>query len=416
MPNFDFSPEFGKDEQLTDTGKKEFNMNKSSLFSKLPALLAFSALAVFAQQEQPQSQPPAEPQNPQKAEFMLGPRLSIGLNNFSTGYSEVDKEMKVKTGLGFGVGLALSIPILDSDLLTFNPELNFLYRKLFGYTDPGIGVEFLDGKAEVDMTEFAASIPAILRYNLGKIYLAGGVQLDIPFNAEFVFEEDGRKASLGFKKRAAFDFGAVVGLGYNIKERVSADFRWVKGLTKPSKDDKKSSFDQFGIGITYLFSLPKPEVKCECSEPAPVPEPEPELEQKLEVLNSQNVEVYKDERGTVLSMSDILFESGKAELKEELKINLTELAGILKSFLTESYVVVEGHTDNVGTAEFNQTLSEQRAAAVLQFLMDRGIDGSKLKSVGHGLTKPIADNSTAEGRAKNRRVELVITKNPNQEQ
>jgi TonB family protein len=77
--------------------------------------------------------------------------------------------------------------------------------------------------------------------------------------------------------------------------------------------------------------------------------------------------------------------------------------------LTESNVEVEGHTDNVGNAESNKKLSEQRAKAVMDYLISRGVEASRLKSVGYGLVKPVADNSTEEGRAKNRRVELVIS-------
>ncbi|MDR3002091.1 MAG: OmpA family protein [Fibromonadaceae bacterium] len=110
-------------------------------------------------------------------------------------------------------------------------------------------------------------------------------------------------------------------------------------------------------------------------------------------------------------MSDILFETGKADLKNELKENLAAIGAILQSLLTESKVTVEGHTDNVGSEEFNQRLSEQRANAVMQYLIERGIDGARLEAVGHGFSRPIADNATDEGKAKNRRVELIIRDN-----
>jgi outer membrane protein OmpA-like peptidoglycan-associated protein len=133
-----------------------------------------------------------------------------------------------------------------------------------------------------------------------------------------------------------------------------------------------------------------------------------EADKKLESLRSKTISVYKDARGTILSMSDILFETGKANLKEELKLNLAEIAAILKSLLSESKIEIEGHTDNVGSAATNQKLSEQRANAVMQYLVERGVDQKQLKAVGYGLTKPIADNKTKEGKAKNRRVELII--------
>lgn len=133
-----------------------------------------------------------------------------------------------------------------------------------------------------------------------------------------------------------------------------------------------------------------------------------EAEKKLEAMRSKTISVYKDARGTILSMSDILFETGKANLKPELKENLAAVGAILQSLLSESDVTIEGHTDNVGSADFNQKLSEQRASAVMQYLIDRGVVATRLTSVGYGLTKPIAPNDTEEGRAKNRRVELVI--------
>lgn len=133
-----------------------------------------------------------------------------------------------------------------------------------------------------------------------------------------------------------------------------------------------------------------------------------EAEKKLESLASKTISVYKDARGTILSMSDILFETAKADLKPELKENLAAIAAILQSLLSESSVIVEGHTDNVGSAQLNNFLSEQRANAVQNYLVERGVDRARLKAVGFGFSRPVADNGTEEGRAKNRRVELII--------
>ncbi|MDR2583616.1 MAG: OmpA family protein [Fibromonadaceae bacterium] len=133
-----------------------------------------------------------------------------------------------------------------------------------------------------------------------------------------------------------------------------------------------------------------------------------EAQKKLDALNSKAISVFRDARGTILSMSDILFETGKADLKQELRENLSAIGAILQSLLTESLVIVEGHTDNVGSADFNQKLSEQRAHAVMQYLIERGVAANRMKAIGYGLTKPVADNKTKEGQARNRRVELVI--------
>jgi len=133
-----------------------------------------------------------------------------------------------------------------------------------------------------------------------------------------------------------------------------------------------------------------------------------DAQKKLDALKSKEIKVFRDARGTILSMSDILFEIGKADLTPKLRENLSEIGAILKNLLTESRVVVEGHTDSTGSAELNQKLSEQRAHAVMQYLIERGVTANRLQSSGYGPTKPVASNKTEEGRRANRRVELVI--------
>ena len=119
------------------------------------------------------------------------------------------------------------------------------------------------------------------------------------------------------------------------------------------------------------------------------------------------IQVRNDARGTIISMSDILFEVNKANLTGDLKTSLAKIAGILLVF-KESNITVEGHTDNQGSEEYNQTLSEKRAENVKNFLIDQGVDSSRLSSVGYAFSRPIADNTTKEGRQKNRRVDLII--------
>lgn len=128
---------------------------------------------------------------------------------------------------------------------------------------------------------------------------------------------------------------------------------------------------------------------------------------KLDALQSKLINVHKDARGIILSMSDILFDVNKASLTPDLKTSLAKIAGILTVY-SESNVIVEGHTDNTGSEEHNQKLSEQRAGNVKQFLVEQGVNAKRLRSEGFGFSKPIGDNSTPEGRQKNRRVDLVI--------
>ena len=129
---------------------------------------------------------------------------------------------------------------------------------------------------------------------------------------------------------------------------------------------------------------------------------------KLNALQSQMIQVTKDARGIILSMSDILFEIGQASLKTDLKTSLAKIAGIL-SVYQQFDVSIEGNTDNVGSEEFNLKRSQQRAENVMNFLVEQGIAENRLSAKGLGMSMPIADNATKEGRQKNRRVDLVIT-------
>jgi len=102
----------------------------------------------------------------------------------------------------------------------------------------------------------------------------------------------------------------------------------------------------------------------------------------------------------------INFETGKADIKAESQKIIDQIVQMLKDNPTLN-ISIEGHTDNVGTPQSNQTLSENRARAVMNAIVEKGIDKSRLSAKGWGQTKPIADNQTEEGRAKNRRVEIV---------
>jgi len=132
-----------------------------------------------------------------------------------------------------------------------------------------------------------------------------------------------------------------------------------------------------------------------------------DAQKRFNELQSELINVSKDARGTIISMSDILFETGKATLTANLKTNLARIAGILMVY-KEPNIMVEGHTDNVGTRDFNQKLSEDRARNVMKFLVENGVEAGRLTAVGSAFDKPIADNATPEGRAKNRRVDLII--------
>jgi OOP family OmpA-OmpF porin len=102
----------------------------------------------------------------------------------------------------------------------------------------------------------------------------------------------------------------------------------------------------------------------------------------------------------------INFDTGKSTIKPESKPIINQIVEMLKSN-PQLKISVEGHTDNVGNPKSNKTLSDDRAKAVVSEIVAQGIDAKRLSAIGYGQDKPIADNSTEEGRAKNRRVELV---------
>jgi outer membrane protein OmpA-like peptidoglycan-associated protein len=114
---------------------------------------------------------------------------------------------------------------------------------------------------------------------------------------------------------------------------------------------------------------------------------------------------HVNDKGEVELMKPIEFESGKAVIKPSSFPILDEVVTLLKA-RTELRIGVYGHTDNRGSLQLNTRLSKERAAACMKYLVDQGIDQARLESDGFGPSKPLADNTTDEGRAKNRRVEF----------
>jgi outer membrane protein OmpA-like peptidoglycan-associated protein len=119
-------------------------------------------------------------------------------------------------------------------------------------------------------------------------------------------------------------------------------------------------------------------------------------------------ETKRTENGVLVNLSnDILFDSGSAILKPEAMSELNRVGDILAKY-PEDRIKIEGHTDNVGAPMMNEQLSLRRAEAVKNVLISRGVNEKQILVLGAGKSRPVADNSTAEGRARNRRVELHI--------
>lgn len=127
------------------------------------------------------------------------------------------------------------------------------------------------------------------------------------------------------------------------------------------------------------------------------------LEQAL-----QDLAARQTDRGMVMVLQDVLFDVGKADLREGGKVRLQRLAQVLSQF-PERRVVVEGYTDSTGSDALNQALSERRAESVKQALVGMGVGADRIETKGFGEARPVATNKTAAGRQQNRRVELVFS-------
>jgi outer membrane protein OmpA-like peptidoglycan-associated protein len=123
---------------------------------------------------------------------------------------------------------------------------------------------------------------------------------------------------------------------------------------------------------------------------------------------NQVLQTTETARGLIVNMSDVLFDFNKYTLKPEAREKLAKVSGILLAY-PNLKLQVEGYTDNIGTDEYNQKLSEERADSVRDYLVSQSVADSNVTAAGYGKSDPVADNSTNAGRAQNRRVELVVS-------
>jgi outer membrane protein OmpA-like peptidoglycan-associated protein len=131
-----------------------------------------------------------------------------------------------------------------------------------------------------------------------------------------------------------------------------------------------------------------------------------ELQRQIEALQAKTTD-----RGLVLTLGDVLFETGRADLKAGAAGNLSKLVAFLTKY-PERTVVIEGYTDSVGSDDYNQALSQRRAESVRSYLVRAGIESGRLSASGMGKNDPVAGNDSAIGRQQNRRVAVIINNPP----
>jgi outer membrane protein OmpA-like peptidoglycan-associated protein len=132
-----------------------------------------------------------------------------------------------------------------------------------------------------------------------------------------------------------------------------------------------------------------------------------ELEQRLSGALEKVAATTSTARGLVVNLSGILFDLGKATLTTEAQLTVAKLSGVLL-MMPDVNLRVEGHTDSTGSDEINEKLSKERARTVYDLLLSQGIPAERMSYEGYGPRFPVASNDTADGRAQNRRVEVVL--------
>ena len=133
-----------------------------------------------------------------------------------------------------------------------------------------------------------------------------------------------------------------------------------------------------------------------------------EMRARLLAQLNQVLQTRDSARGLIVSMPDVLFDFNKHTLKPEARERLARISGIVLAY-PDLKLQVEGYTDSIGSAEYNQTLSEKRAEAVRDYLVSSGVSMNSVAAVGMGKSDPVADNSTSAGRKLNRRVEMIVS-------
>ncbi|HDY99520.1 MAG TPA: OmpA family protein [Pseudomonas sabulinigri] len=181
---------------------------------------------------------------------------------------------------------------------------------------------------------------------------------------------------------------AMAGVG--IKNYLNENFFVKAGLDALYGFDHGNTEWQAGVGLGLNFGSKKEEAVVAAAAPVAMAQPEPAPE-----MQSVRVEL------------DVLFDFDKDTIRPEYRQDIQSLAEFMRTYPSVT-TTVEGHTDSVGSDTYNQNLSERRANAVREALIGEGVDGSRVSSAGYGEARPIADNSTDEGRSMNRRVEAEV--------
>ncbi|MEO7037871.1 MAG: OmpA family protein [Polyangiaceae bacterium] len=203
----------------------------------------------------------------------------------------------------------------------------------------------------------------------------------------------------------------AIALGDNAKQKQQADAA-ASHYSELQDKLRTSAVAQLGAERTQVSQLGSALVQTEtglAAETAARKAAEARAQRAMESLN-KIAQVKEEARGMVITLSgQVLFVTGKSELLPVAQDQLEQVAKALKDEGDIKPMVVEGYTDSVGSDSSNLTLSKNRAEAVRSYLVSKGIPSDKISAVGKGKADPVASNDTADGRANNRRVEIVVS-------
>jgi outer membrane protein OmpA-like peptidoglycan-associated protein len=178
-----------------------------------------------------------------------------------------------------------------------------------------------------------------------------------------------------------------------VKDATRSGYWWWPTTAKSNKDDQELWGNR---GIVYYNGYKKVCEAAKAPEPAPAPAPAPAPK-----------EAPKAQR-TAVVLNNVLFDFDKSDLKPAGKTEVDKLAGEMKAHPGDK-VVVEGHTCDLGTPDYNMALSQRRASSVKAYLLQQGVDASRVSTQALGLTRPAVPNTSEENRKLNRRAEFKIT-------
>ena len=298
---------------------------------------------------------------------------------------------------------------------SFNRFTGDFYQKLIKPGNPSIAnltyakgaepVELMKARKLIEM----ANNPSVLKYD-PKVVQEASIPLAQATNT----------ATAGGSEKVITDYAARASARASdaIRLTVRKEYEAMKAAEEARKAAEKAAL-QTGLATTtaekaqveaMLAQVKKEKAEVEADR-AKVQAERDALAARLGGALEKIMAVRQSARGVVMDLGDVLYDVNKSTLKVGARESLAKLSGVLL-MLPEINVRIEGFTDSTGTAERNKVLSSERARSVFDYLKGQGIPAERLTHAGYGPANPVADNATAEGRSKNRRVELTFAQGP----